>query len=85
MTEEFEYEAIIGHEEKIDEETGEETFVDIKETRTGTKWKENPEYNPDEEIEYIEDLPQEKSQEAQIDEIIEANSQGDNDSDSKFA
>lgn len=58
ITEEFEYEAIIGHEEKIDEETGEETFVDIKETRIGTKWKENPEYNPDEEYIQREDRPE---------------------------
>ena len=37
ITEKFEYEEIIG----FNEETGEE----ITETKTGTKWKENPEYD----------------------------------------
>ena len=37
IVEEFEYEVVVG----VDEETGEE----IKETKIGTKWKENPDYD----------------------------------------
>lgn len=46
IEEEFEYEEVVDVEEKIDEETGKTTLVEITETKIGTKYKENPDYDP---------------------------------------
>lgn len=56
--EDFEYEVVVDTEEHVDEETGEVTFVEIKETRVGTKYKENPDYDKTKEYIQREDRPE---------------------------
>lgn len=46
IEEEFEYEVVVDRKVIINEETGERTVEEIKEKKIGTKYKENPDYDP---------------------------------------